>query len=128
MKSDRIKEGIERAPHRALLNACGITHEKLKRPFIAVVNSWTEIVSGHIHLQELAKSVKEGIKGAGGVPFEFHTIAVCDGLAMRYKGMKYSLPSLDVIANSIETIIEDEARELLMTLKENYKDSFIKLR
>ena len=108
-RSDRIKRGIERAPHRALLKACGIADEELKKPFIAVVNSWTEIVPGHIHLQELARAVKEGIKEAGGMPFEFHTIAVCDGLAMGHKGMKYSLPSRDVIAASIEIMIEAHA-------------------
>ena len=109
MRSDKIKKGLERAPHRALLKACGITNHDLGKPFIAVVNSWTEIVPGHIHLQGLAKAVKEGIKEAGGLPFEFHTIAVCDGLAMGHKGMKYSLPSRDVIANSIEIMIEAHA-------------------
>ena len=108
-RSDRIKKGLDRAPHRALLCACGVKEEDLKKPFIAVVNSWTEIVPGHIHLQGLAKAVKEGIKEAGGLPFEFHTIAVCDGLAMGHKGMKYSLPSRDVIANSIEIMIEAHA-------------------
>ena len=109
MRSDKIKKGLDRAPHRALLKACGVKEEDLKKPFIAVVNSWTEIVPGHIHLLELAKAVKEGIREAGGLPFEFHTIAVCDGLAMGHKGMKYSLPSRDVIANSIETMIEAHA-------------------
>lgn len=109
MRSDKIKKGLERAPHRALLKACGITNHDLGKPFIAVVNSWTEIVPGHIHLQGLAKAVKEGIKEAGGLPFEFHTIAVCDGLAMGHKGMKYSLPSRDVIAASIEIMIEAHA-------------------
>ncbi len=108
-RSNRIKKGLEQAPHRALLKACGVKDADFGKPFIAVVNSWTEIVPGHIHLQELAKSVKEGIKSAGGVPFEFHTIAVCDGLAMGHKGMKYSLPSRDVIANSIEIMIEAHA-------------------
>lgn len=108
-RSDNIKKGLERAPHRALLKACGIKEADIKRPFIAVVNSWTEIVPGHIHLQELAQAVKEGIREAGGRPFEFHTIAVCDGLAMGHKGMKYSLPSRDVIANSIEIMIEAHA-------------------
>jgi dihydroxy-acid dehydratase len=109
MRSSRVKEGLERAPHRALLKACGITDRDFEKPFIAVVNSWTEIVPGHIHLQELAKAVKEGIKEAGGLPFEFHTIAVCDGLAMGHAGMRYSLPSRDVIANSIEIMIEAHA-------------------
>lgn len=109
MRSDKIKKGLDRAPHRALLKACGVKEEDLKKPFIAIVNSWTEIVPGHIHLLELAKAVKEGIREAGGLPFEFQTIAVCDGLAMGHKGMKYSLPSRDVIANSIETMIEAHA-------------------
>lgn len=108
-RSNAIKAGISKAPHRALLKACGLKDSDFKKPFIAVVNSWTDIVPGHIHLQELAKSVKEGIRAAGGVPFEFHTIAVCDGLAMGHKGMKYSLPSRDVIANSIEIMIEAHA-------------------
>jgi dihydroxy-acid dehydratase len=81
----------------------------LEKPFIAVVNSWTEIVPGHIHLQRVANAVKEGVRRAGGVPFEFNTIAVCDGLAMGHRGMKFSLPSRDVIANSIEIMIEAHA-------------------
>jgi dihydroxy-acid dehydratase len=109
MRSDVIKKGLERAPHRSLLKACGVKDEDLRRPFIAVVNSWTEIVPGHIHLQRLAEAVKEGIREGGGVPFEFHTIAVCDGLAMGHKGMKYSLPSRDVIASSIEIMVEAHA-------------------
>ena len=86
-RSDRIKKGLERAPHRSLLKACGVKDVDFEKPFIAVVNSWTEIVPGHIHLQGLAEAVKEGIKEAGGVPFEFHTIAVCDGLAMGHKAL-----------------------------------------
>lgn len=109
MRSDAIKKGLERAPHRALLKACGVTDEDLEKPFIAVVNSWTEIVPGHIHLQRVANAVKEGVRRAGGVPFEFNTIAVCDGLAMGHRGMKFSLPSRDVIANSIEIMIEAHA-------------------
>lgn len=108
-RSDRIKKGLGQAPHRALLKACGVKEKDLEKPFIAVVNSYTEIVPGHIHLQELGRAVKEGIREAGGLPFEFHTIAVCDGLAMGHKGMKYSLPSRDVIANSIEIMIEAHA-------------------
>ena len=108
-RSDLIKKDRERAPHRALLKACGAKDADFDKPFIAVVNSWTEIVPGHIHLQGLAKAAKEGIREANGVPFEFHTIAVCDGLAMGHKGMKYSLPSRDVIANSIEVMIEAHA-------------------
>jgi dihydroxy-acid dehydratase len=109
MRSDAVKKSLERAPHRALLKACGVTDEDLKKPFIAVVNSWTEIVPGHIHLQRIANAVKEGVREVGGRPFEFNTIAVCDGLAMGHRGMKFSLPSRDVIANSIEIMIEAHA-------------------
>lgn len=109
MKSDVMKKGIERAPHRALLKACGVTDEGMERPFIAVVNSWNEIVPGHIHLRQVADAVKTGIHSAGGAPFEFNTIAVCDGLAMGHDGMRYSLPSRDVIADSIEIMIRAHA-------------------
>lgn len=109
MKSDMMKKGIERAPHRALLKACGVTDAGMERPFIAVVNSWNEIVPGHIHLRQVADAVKTGIHSAGGAPFEFNTIAVCDGLAMGHDGMRYSLPSRDVIADSIEIMIRAHA-------------------
>ncbi|MBT9132773.1 dihydroxy-acid dehydratase [candidate division NPL-UPA2 bacterium Unc8] len=109
MRSNLIKDGLERAPHRSLLKACGVTRKDMTKPFIAVVNSWTEIVPGHIHLRELSDAVKKGIRKSGGMPFEFSTIAVCDGLAIGHKGMKYSLPSRDVIANSIEIMIEAHA-------------------
>ncbi|MCP8316775.1 MAG: dihydroxy-acid dehydratase [archaeon] len=106
MRSDTIKHGIERAPHRSLLKALGVTDESLKRPFVAVVNSYTSIVPGHIHLNMIAGAVKSSIQMAGGVPFEFNTIAICDGLAMGHEGMKYSLPSREVIADSIELMIQ----------------------
>jgi len=106
MRSDAIKHGIERAPHRSLLKALGVTDESLKRPFVAVVNSYTSIVPGHIHLNMISDAVKSGIQMAGGVPFEFNTIAICDGLAMGHEGMKYSLPSREVIADSIELMIQ----------------------
>jgi len=106
MKSDAIKQGVERAPHRSLLHAVGLKKEDFCKPFIGVVNSFTEIVPGHIHLRKLAESVKNGIRQAGGVPFEFNTIAVCDGLAMNHFGMKYSLPSRELIADSIEIMAQ----------------------
>ncbi len=106
MKSDVVKKGIERAPHRSLLHAVGVKEEEMQRPFIGVVNSFTEIVPGHIHLRELAQAVKEGIRHAGGVPFEFNTIAVCDGIAMNHAGMKFSLPSRELIADTIETMAQ----------------------
>ncbi|MCL0097327.1 dihydroxy-acid dehydratase [Dehalococcoidia bacterium] len=109
MRSDTLKKGLQRAPHRSLLKACGVMDEDMDKPFVAVVNSWTDIVPGHIHLRGIADAVKEGIREAGGLPFEFHTIAVCDGLAMGHDGMRYSLPSRDVIANSIEIMVKAHA-------------------
>jgi len=106
VRSDQIKQGIEHAPHRALLKATGLTDADMGNPFIAVVNSYVDIVPGHVHLQEFAKLVKNAVRLAGGVPFEFNTIAVDDGIAMGHAGMKYSLPSRELIADSVETMIE----------------------
>jgi dihydroxy-acid dehydratase len=106
MRSDNIKKGLERAPHRSLLKAVGLTDEEMSLPFIGVVNSWNEIIPGHIHLDKLAEAVKAGIRMAGGVPFEFNTIGVCDGIAMGHTGMKNSLPSREIIADSIELMVE----------------------
>jgi len=105
MRSDIIKKGIERAPHRALLRAVGLGDDDFDKPFIAVVNSYSEIVPGHKHLREVAEAVKQGVREAGGVPFEVNTIAICDGIAMGHDGMKYSLPSRDLIADSIELVV-----------------------
>ncbi len=102
MRSDAIKKGLERAPHRALLHACGIEDEDFDKPFIAIINSYNEIVPGHIHLKKLAEDVKRGVRAGGGIPFEADTIAICDGIAMGHDGMHYSLPSREVIADSIE--------------------------
>ena len=87
MRSDQIKRGIERAPHRSLLKATGVTDAMMDKPFIAVVNSYIDIVPGHVHLQEFGKLVKEAVRLAGGVPFEFNTIGVDDGIAMGHVGM-----------------------------------------
>lgn len=105
MRSDRIKKTPERAPHRSLLYALGLTEEEMDKPFIAVVNSFNEVVPGHIHLRTLSDAVKEGVRSAGGVPFEFPAIAVCDGIAMNHAGMKYSLMSRDLIADSCELML-----------------------
>ncbi|HOK96739.1 MAG TPA: dihydroxy-acid dehydratase [Anaerohalosphaeraceae bacterium] len=105
MNSDRIKKGFQRAPHRALLRACGLKTEDMNKPFIAVANSYCDIVPGHVHLHEAAKAVKQAIRQAGGIPFEFNTIAVCDGIAMGHTGMKYSLASREIIADAVETMI-----------------------
>jgi len=106
VRSDRIKQGFERAPHRALLKATGLKDEDFSRPFIAIVNSHVDIVPGHVHLREFGQQVKESVRAAGGVPFEFNTIGVDDGIAMGHAGMKYSLPSRELIADSVETMIE----------------------
>jgi dihydroxy-acid dehydratase len=106
MRSDQIKRGVERAPHRALLKATGLTDADMGKPFIAIVNSYVDVVPGHVHLQEFGRLVKEAVRAAGGVPFEFNTIGVDDGIAMGHTGMKYSLPSRELIADCVETMIE----------------------
>jgi dihydroxy-acid dehydratase len=109
MRSDMVKKGIERAPHRSLLRAVGCSSDDWDKPFIGVINSFSEIVPGHIHLQTIAKAVKEGIRSRGGVPFEVNTIAVCDGIAMNHPGMRYSLPSRELIADSVEILAQAHA-------------------
>jgi len=106
MRSDTIKKGFERAPHRSLLRACGLKDEDFDKPFIGVVNSYIDIIPGHVHLQEFGRIVKQEIRKAGGVPFEFNTIGVDDGIAMGHKGMLYSLPSRELIADSVETMAQ----------------------
>lgn len=105
-RSDMIKSGYEKAPHRALLRATGVTEEDMGKPFVAIVNSYVDIVPGHVHLNEFGKIVKDAVRAAGGVPFEFNTIGVDDGIAMGHLGMKYSLPSRELIADCVETMIE----------------------
>ena len=102
MKSDAVKKGIQQAPHRSLFNALGFTKEELKRPLIGIVNSYNEIVPGHMNLDKITEAVKMGVALAGGVPREFPAIAVCDGIAMGHEGMKYSLVTRDLIADSTE--------------------------
>ena len=109
MRSDRIKKGLGRAPHRALLRATGITDFEMDKPFIAVVNSWNDIIPGHIHLDKISEAVKAGIRMAGGVPFEFSTIGICDGIAMNHEGMRYPMPSRELIADSIEIMVRAHA-------------------
>lgn len=106
MRSDEIKKGYKRVPHRALLRATGLEDEDFDKPFIGVANAWSEIVPGHIHLRELGEEIKDGIESMGGVGFEFGSIGVCDGIAMGHSGMRYSLPSREIIADSIEIMAE----------------------
>ncbi|HEX15593.1 MAG TPA: dihydroxy-acid dehydratase, partial [Deltaproteobacteria bacterium] len=104
MRSDAMKKGRERAPHRALFKAMGYTDGELSRPIIGVASSWSEVIPGHIHLQRIAQAVKDGIRMAGGTPMEFCTIGICDGIAMGHQGMKYSLGSRELIADSVEVM------------------------
>jgi dihydroxy-acid dehydratase len=106
MRSDTVKTGYDKAPHRALLRATGLSDEDFNKPFVAIVNSYVDIVPGHVHLQEFGKIIKDAVRAAGAVPFEFNTIGVDDGIAMGHVGMKYSLPSRELIADCVETMIE----------------------
>jgi dihydroxy-acid dehydratase len=106
MRSNRIKKGFERAPHRSLLRASGVSDEDMDKPFIAIANSYVDIIPGHVHLNSFGEIVREAVRAAGGVPFMFHTIGVDDGIAMGHIGMKYSLPSREIIADSVETMVD----------------------
>jgi dihydroxy-acid dehydratase len=104
MRSDRMKRGLEKAPHRALFKAMGYTDSEIARPMVGIVNTQNEIIPGHIHLNTLADAVKAGVRIMGGTPIEFPTIGVCDGIAMNHEGMKYSLASRELIADSVEVM------------------------
>ncbi len=106
MISDTVKKGFQRAPHRGLFRATGIRNEDFPKPFIGVCNSYTDIVPGHCHLNKVGEWIKQCIRDAGGVPFEFNTIGICDGIAMGHSGMKYSLPSRELIADSVESMVK----------------------
>jgi dihydroxy-acid dehydratase len=105
MRSDTIKKGVQRTPHRALLRACGLKNADLNKPFIGIANSFCEIVPGHMHLNKVSEKVKKAVRAGGGIPFEFNTIAICDGIAMGHTGMKYSLASREIIADSVESMV-----------------------
>ena len=106
MNSDQVKTGFQRAPHRSLFMATGVKRDDFKKPFIGVCNSYTDIIPGHCHLNKVAEWVKQCILEAGGVPFEFNTIGICDGIAMGHSGMKYSLPSRELIADCVESMVK----------------------
>jgi len=114
MRSDVVKKGVIRAPHRSLLKALGITDEEMVKPFIGVAQAANEIIPGHLHLKRIAQAAKDGIRMAGGVPFEFSTIGICDGIAMNHEGMKYPLPSRELIADSIEVMAKAHAFDALV--------------
>jgi dihydroxy-acid dehydratase len=116
MRSDQIKKGTEKAPHRALLKSLGLQDDDIAKPLIGIANSYTNIVPGHIHLRIIGEAVKEGILSAGGTPFEFNTIAVCDGIAMGHDGMRYSLPSREIIADSVEIMLQAHSLDGLVMI------------
>jgi dihydroxy-acid dehydratase len=116
MRSDEIKKGTEKAPHRALLKSLGLQDDDIAKPLIGVANSYTNIVPGHIHLRTIGEAVKEGILSAGGIPFEFNTIAVCDGIAMGHEGMRYSLPSREIVADSVEIMLQAHSLDGLVMI------------
>jgi dihydroxy-acid dehydratase len=116
VRSDEIKKGIEKAPHRALLKSLGLQDDDIAKPLIGIANSYTNIVPGHIHLRQLGEAAKEGILAAGGTPFEFNTIAVCDGIAMGHEGMRYSLPSRELIADSVEIMLQAHSLDGLVMI------------
>lgn len=106
MRSDTVKQGFERAPHRSLLRATGLDDAAIRKPFIAVCNSYTDIIPGHVHLRRVGDLVKQTIREAGGTPFEFNTMGICDGIAMGHLGMKFSLPSRELIADCVESMLQ----------------------
>lgn len=116
MRSDNVKTGTEKAPHRALLKSLGLDDDDLAKPLIGIANSYTNIVPGHVHLRQIGEAVKEGILAAGGTPFEFNTIAVCDGIAMGHMGMRYSLPSREIIADSVEIMLQAHSLDGLVMI------------
>jgi len=115
-RSSKVFDGIERSVHRSLLKGVGLTDDDIAKPLVAVVNSWNEIVPGHIHLDALARQVKKGIVEAGGTPLEFNTIGVCDGIAMGHEGMRMSLPSRELIADSVEIMVESHGFDAMVCL------------
>jgi dihydroxy-acid dehydratase len=116
MNSDKIKKGTERAPHRSLLRALGLKAEDFGKPFIGICNSFSETVPGHMHLNGVGRFIAKHIRNAGGIPFEFNTIAICDGIAMGHTGMKYSLPSRELIADSVESMVRAHCFDALVCI------------
>jgi len=116
MRSDQAKKGLTQTPSRALLHACGITREQMDQPFIGIANAYTDLVPGHIGLQRLARSIEMGVAAGGGTPFQFGVMAICDGIAMGHKGMFYSLPSRELIADTVESMAEAHALDGLVLL------------
>jgi len=116
VRSKALKQGIERAPHRSLLRAVGCTDREMSQPFVGIINSFSELVPGHTRLHQIAAAAAAGVRMAGGTPFECSTISICDGLAMNHQGMKYSLPSRELIADSVETLAQAHAFDALVLI------------
>jgi dihydroxy-acid dehydratase len=114
VRSDEIKRGPQRAPHRSLLRALGVSDAEMERPFVGIANSFSEVVPGHMHLRQVVDAVKAGVRMAGGTPFEFGTIGICDGIAMNHEGMLYSLPSRELVADSVESMAMGHAFDALV--------------
>jgi dihydroxy-acid dehydratase len=114
VRSDEIKRGVQRAPHRSLLRALGVTDAEMERPFIGIANSFSEVVPGHMHLRGIVDAVKAGVRSGGGTPFEFGTMGICDGIAMNHEGMHYSLPSRELIADTVESMARAHAFDALV--------------
>ena len=114
MRSDQVKKSLEKAPHRSLLKALGLTDEEIARPFVGIVNSANELIPGHMHLNQIVSAVKAGVRLSGGTPMEFSVIGICDGIAMNHAGMRYSLPSREIIADSIELVVMAHAFDALV--------------
>ena len=114
VRSDEIKQGLARAPHRSLLRALGVSDAEMERPFVGVVNAFSEVVPGHLHLRSVVDAVKAGVRAGGGVPMEFGVMGICDGLAMNHRGMLYSLPSRELIADTVESMTIAHAFDALV--------------
>ncbi|MDR0314321.1 MAG: dihydroxy-acid dehydratase, partial [Oscillospiraceae bacterium] len=114
MNSDKMKSGAHNAPKRSLIKSMGYTDEQIRRPLVGIVNSFNEIVPGHIHLKTISRAVKDGVLQNGGTPMEFNTIGVCDGLAMGHDGMRYSLSSRELIADTIECMVRAHCFDALV--------------
>jgi len=114
VRSDEIKLGAARAPHRSLLRALGVTDAEMERPFVGIANSFSEVVPGHMHLDKVVEAVKAGVRDAGGVPFEFGVMGICDGIAMNHAGMNYSLPSRELVADTVESMALAHAFDALV--------------
>ena len=116
MRSDIIKEGVERAPHRALLHATGVTKKALSKPFVGVISSFTDIVPGHIGFKDMERFIEKGIHSGGGYAFFSSVPGICDGIAMGHKGMHYSLPTRELIADMIESVVEANSFDGILLL------------